>query len=96
MNIQTIIFPRKSDNKSRFSNFREVDLWKNSILSSSSTKIKTKMLHTKFHWNRIINEDFEIWEGDGRGTPVANFVFIFNQNSKKDYSYKVSSKSDNT
>ena len=56
------------------------------------------MLHTKFHRNCIINEDFYNlgveWGKGGEEAPFAfffvQFCIIFNQYSYIDFSYKIS------
>ena len=41
------------------------------ILSQFSINNYTKMFHTKFHQNRMINEDFKILGGGGGGPPIC-------------------------
>ena len=68
------------------------------ILSQFSTKIKIRTFDIKFDQNQIM-KILQIW-GGGRGrervlfVKIVNLVLIFNQHSNKDFSYKISSKSD--
>ena len=71
-----------------------------------SIGVQMEMLHTKFHLNQTIDEDFEIEAGRREGPYIrlqrlrgeaggaflktSNYVLIFDQHSNKDVTSKIS------